>query len=158
MIIYLFDINGTLAPADSTMNSEFQTFFLDWMKDKHVVLTSKSGKSFIVSKIGSSIWTASKRIYHENAKLLYRGSTGPDAKPISIISGRPKTEILDDFEHYRKNYWTNCHVNFFSDDCNSGGEDYDLAQKLITEWATSNKTHTINKVDNYTDTWNILKT
>ena len=51
MIIYLFDINGTLAPADSTMNSEFQTFFLDWMKDKHVVLTSKSGKSFIVSRL-----------------------------------------------------------------------------------------------------------
>ena len=152
MNIYLFDINRTLAPSGSNINSEFQTFFIDWMTDKHVILVTESEKNDTVSQIGEVIWTASKRVYQSNANIQYRGSTGPDAMWLSQrgANDRIKSNVLDDFDYYRTNHWNTCHVTYF-------GTDSQTIEKLENEWNTSNKTYTVHQPNAYTDTWDILK-
>ena len=150
MNIYLFDVEQSLAPIGSNIDIDFQTFFLNWMPNKHVILVASSEKDVTVSQIGQTIWTASKRVYQSNANIQYRGSTGPDEKPLSVRTDRNKCEILDDFDYYREHYWNTCHVTYF-------GTDDKTIKKLTDEWSTTNKTHTIHQPNVYTDTWDVLK-
>ena len=150
MNIYLFDIEQSLAPIGSNIDTDFQAFFIDWMADKHVILVASSEKDETVSQIGEAIWTASRRVYQSNGNIQYRGSTGPDEKPLSIHTDRSKFEILDDFNFYRQNYWGTCHVVYF-------GTDDETIQKLMDEWRTPDKTHVSYQFTTYTDTWNVLK-
>tara|TARA_Y100000004_G_scaffold193680_1_gene256678 strand:- start:596 stop:739 length:144 start_codon:yes stop_codon:yes gene_type:complete len=41
---YIFDIDGTLTPSRLKINLEFETFFLNWMKNKEVILVTGSDK------------------------------------------------------------------------------------------------------------------
>ena len=45
MDIYLFDVEQSLAPIGSNMNSEFQNFFIEWMKQKNSILVPSSERT-----------------------------------------------------------------------------------------------------------------
>tara|TARA_R110000868_G_scaffold206151_2_gene454888 strand:- start:625 stop:1350 length:726 start_codon:yes stop_codon:yes gene_type:complete len=52
---YVFDVDGTLTPSRSPMDPEFQTFFLDFVKDYEVYLVSGSDYPKTIEQIGKEI-------------------------------------------------------------------------------------------------------
>ena len=74
---YIFDIDGTLTPSRLRIDPEFETFFLEWMRDKNVYLVTGSDKDKTIEQVGEKIWTSVKRAYqscgnavYENGKLI----------------------------------------------------------------------------------------
>ena len=74
---FLFDIDGTLTPSRSKIDSNFKEFFLKWMQKKCVYLVTGSDKEKTVEQVGLEIWKKVKRSYqscgnavYENGKLI----------------------------------------------------------------------------------------
>ena len=70
---YIFDIDGTLTPSRLRIDSEFEKFFLKWMKDKDVYLVTGSDKDKTVEQVGEKIWTKAKRVYQSCGNAVYEG-------------------------------------------------------------------------------------
>jgi len=68
---YIFDIDGTLTPSRLRIDPEFETFFLEWMKDKDVYLVTGSDKDKTIEQIGEKIWTNAKRAYQSCGNAVY---------------------------------------------------------------------------------------
>ena len=60
---YIFDIDGTLTPSRLPIDSEFQIFFQNWIKDKKVYLVTGSDKEKTIEQIGNDIWHSVTRVY-----------------------------------------------------------------------------------------------
>ena len=157
MNTYIFDIEQSLTPIGTNINTEFQTFFIEWMIGKNILLVTSAEKDDTVSQIGQAMWEGCTRIYQSNATKQYRGRTTSDWRPggingnfLSHIEDRNKSLILDDIDYYTTTYFTTCHVTYF-------GTDSQTIEKLENEWNTSNKTHTVHQPSVYTNTWDILK-
>jgi len=52
---YVFDVDGTLTPSRSSMDPEFQTFFLDFVKSREVYLVSGSDYPKTIEQVGEEI-------------------------------------------------------------------------------------------------------
>jgi phosphomannomutase len=72
-MIYLFDIDGTLTPSRLRIDSEFEIFFLDWMKDKDVIFVTGSDKDKTIEQVGEKIWTNASRVYQSCGNAVYQG-------------------------------------------------------------------------------------
>jgi phosphomannomutase len=231
---YIFDIDGTLTPSRLRIDSEFEKFFLKWMKDKDVYLVTGSDKDKTVEQVGEKIWTKAKRVYQSCGNAVYEGGelirqsdfkmdtelqrllytfkatsdwqhkhgnhieeriglvnfssigrncdqssrkayyewdklqgerelfckivedTFPDLEAsiggeISIDiypKGQNKSQVLVDI---------NGPVTFFGDRCQPGGNDYPLVERLGQLNELYNLSVTVNEVNDYNDTWRILK-
>ena len=231
---YIFDIDGTLTPSRLKIDSEFEKFFLKWMKDKDVYLVTGSDKDKTIEQVGEKIWTKAKRVYQSCGNAVYEGGelirqsdfkldtelqrllytflatsdwkhkhgnhieeriglvnfssigrdcdqssrnayydwdklqgerelfckivedTFPDLEAsiggqISIDiypKGQNKSQVLVDI---------NGPVTFFGDRCQPGGNDYPLVERLGQLNELYNLSVTVNEVNDYNDTWRILK-
>jgi hypothetical protein len=157
MNTYIFDIEQSLTPLGTNINTEFQTFFIEWMIGKNILLVTSAEKDDTVSQIGQTMWEGCTRIYQSNANIQYRGRTtsaprpgGINQKALSVRGDRNKSLILDDVDYYTTTHFNTCHVTYF-------GTDSQTIEKLENEWNTSNKTHTVHQTNTYTDTWDVLK-
>jgi phosphomannomutase len=70
---YIFDIDGTLTPSRLKIDTEFEVFFLEWMKDKNVYLVTGSDKDKTIEQVGEKIWTNVKRAYQSCGNAVYEG-------------------------------------------------------------------------------------
>ena len=70
---YVFDIDGTLTPSRLRIDSEFEQFFLEWMKDKNVIFVTGSDKDKTIEQVGEKIWTNAKRAYQSCGNAVYEG-------------------------------------------------------------------------------------
>ena len=70
---YIFDIDGTLTPSRLRIDPEFETFFLEWMKNKNVYLVTGSDKDKTIEQVGEKIWTNAKRAYQSCGNAVYEG-------------------------------------------------------------------------------------
>ena len=84
---YIFDIDGTLTPSRRRIDSKFESFFSNWIKDKKVFLVTGSDKDKTVEQIGQNIWSNVTRVYQscgnqvwENTKLIKESSFFIDSK------------------------------------------------------------------------------
>jgi len=68
---YIFDIDGTLTPSRLPIDIDFETFFLDWMKDKNVYLVTGSDKDKTIEQVGEKIWTNCTRAYQSCGNAVY---------------------------------------------------------------------------------------
>jgi len=68
---YIFDIDGTLTPSRLRIDPKFETFFLEWMKDKDVYLVTGSDKDKTIEQVGEKIWTNVKRAYQSCGNAVY---------------------------------------------------------------------------------------
>lgn len=55
MEIFVFDVDGTLTPSRSSMNNDFKTWFVDFVKSHTVYLVTGSDRSKTVEQIGLEI-------------------------------------------------------------------------------------------------------
>ena len=81
MTNYIFDIDGTLTPSRMKINSNFESFFSNWIKDKQVYLVTGSDKDKTVEQIGENIWSNVTCVYQscgnqvwKNTKLIKENS------------------------------------------------------------------------------------
>jgi len=148
MNMYIFDINKSLATPGSIINTEFQTFFKDWMIGKYIILVTESEKKATVTQIGEDIWTTSNLVYQLNANIQYRHHG--EAITRRGANDRIKADILDDAKWCTDSWTIDGNVIYF-------GTDAQTITKLSNEWNTLYNTHTIHQTTTYTDTWDILK-
>tara|TARA_B100001287_G_scaffold264225_1_gene255849 strand:- start:157 stop:855 length:699 start_codon:yes stop_codon:yes gene_type:complete len=78
---YIFDIDGTLTPSRMKIDSKFEFFFSNWIKDKKVFLVTGSDKDKTIEQIGENIWSNVTCVYQscgnqvwENTKLIRENS------------------------------------------------------------------------------------
>ena len=76
-INFLFDVDGTLTPSRLPINSNFESFFKEWIKEKSVYLITGSDKQKTIEQIGLTIWKNVTRAYQscgnqiwENVKMI----------------------------------------------------------------------------------------
>ena len=84
---YIFDIDGTLTPSRRRIDSKFESFFSNWIKDKKVFLVTGSDKDKTVEQIGENIWSNVTRVYQscgnqvwERTKLIKESSFFIDSR------------------------------------------------------------------------------
>ena len=68
---YLFDVDGTLTPSRLPIDEEFESFFLNWMKDKNVYLVTGSDKDKTIEQVGEKIWLNCTRVYQSCGNAVY---------------------------------------------------------------------------------------
>ena len=232
---YVFDIDGTLTPSRLPIDKKFESFFLEWMKNKKVYLVTGSDKDKTIEQVGEKIWTRSKRVYQSCGNAVYEN--GNLIKQSEFKLTPELKELLDEFlkitnwpykydinieeriglinfstigrdcpQDRRDDYYTWDNVNkerktickiiedrfpeieatiggqisidiypkgqnkaqvlddikgqviFIGDKCKPGGNDYPIVERLEKEWESGQRDRTIFNVNNYNETWNILKT
>ena len=84
---YIFDIDGTLTHSRRKIDSRFESFFSNWIKDKKVFLVTGSDKDKTVEQIGENIWSNVTRVYQscgnqvwERTKLIKESSFFIDSR------------------------------------------------------------------------------
>lgn len=75
MINYIFDIDGTLTPSRLRIDSDFEIFFKNWIKNKNVYLVTGSDKEKTIEQIGEDIWSAVKRVYQSCGNQVWEQGT-----------------------------------------------------------------------------------
>ncbi len=93
---YVFDIDGTLTPSRLKIDPEFESFFLDWMKNKDVVLVTGSDKDKTIEQVGEKIWTNAKRVYQSCGNAVYE--KGELMKMNQFALSFPLRDVLEDFK------------------------------------------------------------
>ena len=68
---FLFDIDGTLTPSRSKIDTNFKSFFLKWKQKKSVYLVTGSDKEKTIEQIGIEIWSNVKKSYQSCGNAVY---------------------------------------------------------------------------------------
>ncbi|WP_371803527.1 HAD hydrolase family protein [Candidatus Lokiarchaeum ossiferum] len=68
---YVFDIDGTLTPSRLKIDPVFETFFLDWIKDKNVYLVTGSDYPKSVEQVGQNICESVNACYNTAGNIQY---------------------------------------------------------------------------------------
>ena len=55
-INFVFDVDGTLTPSRLRIDSKFEEFFIEWIKDKNVYLLTGSDHMKTIEQVGYKIW------------------------------------------------------------------------------------------------------
>ena len=100
MNCYLFDVDGTLTPPRTKIDSSFETFFLSWVKNKKVYLVTGSDVSKLKEQIPqgilaecSGIFTSMGNEFWKGEELVYRNDFTP---PVEL------KEMLISFQMYTR--------------------------------------------------------
>ncbi len=70
-INYVFDIDGTLTPSRLRIDPNFESFFLEWLKDKNVYLVTGSDYPKSVEQVGSKICESVNACYNTAGNIHY---------------------------------------------------------------------------------------
>ena len=70
--IYLFDVDGTLTPAKSKMDSYFKAEFLKWMTDKEVFIVSGGSFVRILDQLGMEIVDKTGGVFACMGNIFYQ--------------------------------------------------------------------------------------
>jgi phosphomannomutase len=75
-MIFLFDVDGTLAPARQSMPSEFKDFFTQWIASQQlygneVYLVTGSDKDKTIEQVGEALWKKVDGSYQNCGNQLY---------------------------------------------------------------------------------------
>ena len=68
---FLFDIDGTLTPSRSIIDTKFKKFFLNWMQNKSVYFVTGSDKEKTIEQVGIEIWQKVKKSYQSCGNAVY---------------------------------------------------------------------------------------
>ena len=73
---FLFDIDGTLTPSRLPIQSEFKSFFVDWIKTQRangnrVMFVTGSDKDKTIQQIGHDLWLFAVASYQNCGNVLY---------------------------------------------------------------------------------------
>jgi len=92
---YVFDIDGTLTPSRLKIDSEFETFFLEWMEGKEIYLVTGSDKDKTIEQVGEKIWTKATRVYQSCGNAVYEN--GELIRQIDFDLGKDLKKLLEQF-------------------------------------------------------------
>ena len=105
---YLFDVDGTLTPSRLKIDSKFEQFFLNWMKDKNVYLVTGSDKDKTIEQVGEKIWLNVTRAYqscgnavYENGKLIRQSDFKLDVELQRMLF---TLQACSDWKHHHGNH------------------------------------------------------
>jgi len=102
---YIFDIDGTLTPSRLPIDIDFESFFLEWMKDKDVIFVTGSDKDKTIEQVGEKIWTRAKRVYQSCGNAVYQGGELIDWKKFDA----PKDLIHMLYKFLKASDWQDQH-------------------------------------------------
>lgn len=102
---YIFDIDGTLTPSRLPIDIDFESFFLEWMKDKDVIFVTGSDKDKTIEQVGEKIWTRAKRVYQSCGNAVYEGGKLIDWKKFDA----PKDLIHMLYKFLKASDWQDQH-------------------------------------------------
>lgn len=71
---YLFDVDGTLTPSRGIIDSKFKKWFLNFCKNKNVILITGSDRPKTIEQLGKDVYYACKRVYNCSGNDVYEGS------------------------------------------------------------------------------------
>ena len=107
-MIYLFDIDGTLTPSRLRIDPEFETFFLQWMKDKDVIFVTGSDKDKTIEQVGEKIWTRASRVYQSCGNAVYQGGHLIEKKDFKLDTELQRLlytfKACSDWQHHHGNH------------------------------------------------------
>ena len=109
-INFLFDIDGTLTPSRSIIDSDFQKFFLKWMVDKNIYFVTGSDKQKTIEQIGEQIWKNAKKCYQSCGNAVYEN--GVLIKKIDFLIDKNLNLFLENLltkSKWKKKY--NIHID-----------------------------------------------
>ena len=75
MVSYVFDVDGTLTPSRSVIDTEFATWFLDFCNTHDVCLVTGSDKAKTLEQIGEDIYNKCRRVYQCSGNEVYEGTS-----------------------------------------------------------------------------------
>ena len=70
---YLFDVDGTLTPSRGVIDSKFAKWFLNFCKNKNVILVTGSDRPKTLEQLGEEIYNACKKVYNCSGNDVYVG-------------------------------------------------------------------------------------
>ena len=70
-INYLFDVDGTLTPSRGIIDPNFAKWFLNFCKNKNVVLVTGSDKPKTIEQLGENIYNSCKKVYNCSGNDVY---------------------------------------------------------------------------------------
>ena len=70
--IYLFDVDGTLTPAKSKIDSRFQQTFLSWMNGKEVYIVSGGSFTRLLDQLGVDIMNSTAGVFACMGNTFYQ--------------------------------------------------------------------------------------
>ena len=74
--IFLFDVDGTLTPAKSTIDPAFRGFFYDWCREHEFYIVSGGSFERIISQLGRPVISEATGIFACMANAYYKNITG----------------------------------------------------------------------------------
>ena len=92
---YIFDVDGTLTPSRLPIDEGFESFFLNWMKDKNVYLVTGSDKDKTIEQVGEKIWNNCTRVYQSCGNAVYE--SGKLIRQIEFKLEPELERLLDEF-------------------------------------------------------------
>lgn len=92
---YIFDVDGTLTPSRLPIDKGFESFFLEWMKDKNVYLVTGSDKDKTIEQVGEKIWNNCTRVYQSCGNAVYE--SGKLIRQIEFKLEPQLERLLDEF-------------------------------------------------------------
>ena len=98
---FLFDIDGTLTPSRSKIDSNFKEFFLKWMQKKCVYLVTGSDKEKTIEQVGLEIWKKVKRSYQSCGNAVYEN--GELIRKLDFLINPKLETFLNDL--LKNSYW-----------------------------------------------------
>jgi len=109
-IKYIFDIDGTLTPSRGTMDPNFKSWFLDFMKYNTVYFVTGSDKKKTLEQVGTRVYNEAKLVYNCSGNDVWKGDKNIRS---GIFHLPPELEedlnnILNDSKFYRK---TGLHID-----------------------------------------------
>tara|TARA_B100001094_G_scaffold187226_1_gene181454 strand:+ start:3782 stop:4540 length:759 start_codon:yes stop_codon:yes gene_type:complete len=70
--IYLFDVDGTLTPAKSKVDKNFQKVFMDWVSTKEVYIVSGGSFVRIIDQLGIDILDHTRGVFSCMGNVFYQ--------------------------------------------------------------------------------------
>jgi len=62
--IYIFDVDGTLTPSRGIIDSDFESYFIDWAIPRNVHLVTGSDYAKTVEQVGTAVTTAVSAVHN----------------------------------------------------------------------------------------------
>ena len=74
-LVYLFDVDGTLTPPMSKMESGTAMRFLNWMREKEVYVVAGSDHRNVIKQLPASVLSRVEGVFCSSANELWKGDS-----------------------------------------------------------------------------------
>lgn len=89
-INYVFDVDGTLTPSRLKIDSEFENFFVKWIKNKNVFLLTGSDHLKTIEQVGYRVWELVTESHQCGGNVVYRNGS-----LIESCNWKPSSKLLN---------------------------------------------------------------